>query len=535
MEIPSVKFLHNPLWPIIMLISGVVMVLYQSIGFDFQYMPGDLGDGRFNNYILEHGYRYLLGLENSFWNAPFMFPEKDAITYSDNLIGGLPIYAFFRIAFDRETAFQCWYLSLIVLNFLGGFYALKKLDFSNYSSSMGAFIYAFSLIILLQTGHIQLLVRFSAPLSIAYFYLWLRDNKVNYLYFSSAFLVVQFYCAIYLGYFLLYALIFVFIAFMLLERKWDRLTNLFSKNNWIKTILVNSLVIVLLGLLLYPYYIRSANGSYPPPEELKSMLPRIWSYVYCTSNSELWGWTSSLFNEYVIPKGLPIHELAIFIGFIPFLFFALALIYYRSNKLVKLVTLSLLLFFILTTSFFDFSIYVHVVKYIPGAQAVRAFARIMVIFMFFWCIISGFFLDNFFSKITLAKLFLLFLLPIFLLLDNIQKAQTYVSYKSESKERCKNLVDKFNMANSEKSTIIAFCYQFKTTDFHDLIHNHLDAMMASQIVNVPCINAYTARFPDEYLPYFFKPDSSTLRYWINSEHLKKINKSINKDQLLIIE
>ena len=36
---------------------GVIIVLFYAmsiVGFSFEYFPGDLADGRFNNYILEH-------------------------------------------------------------------------------------------------------------------------------------------------------------------------------------------------------------------------------------------------------------------------------------------------------------------------------------------------------------------------------------------------------------------------------------------------------------------------------------------------
>ncbi len=533
MEIKTNNYLNSHYWPFIMLFAGILMVIYQSVGFAFLYVPGDLGDGRFNNYILEHGYRYLTGVENSFWSASFMFPEKETVSYSDNLLGALPLYAFFRIWFDRETAIQCWYLLLIILNFLGGFYALKKLKFTNYSSSMGAFIYAFSLILLLQTGHIQLLARFAAPFSIVYFYLWLRDNKINYFYIAIVCLIIQFYCAIYLGYFLLYALLLIISAYMILEMKWDRILNLISKKNWLKTLLFTTFTCLFLGLLFYPYYLRSINTPYPPSEEMRSMIPRIWSYFYCTKNSILWGGITSWLQQEALPKGLPYHEHAIFIGFMPYLFLILTVLLYRKKSFAKFIIIVILLYIILTTSVFDFSIYNYIVKLIPGAQALRAFSRIMVIFMFFWCIISSFFLDAFFEKLTPIKTVVLFLIPMFLIVDNIQKANSYVCRKLECQERCQTIVNKFQ--KNKMGNEIAFSYQFKPIDFPDLIHKQIDAMMASQVLNVPCVNAYTARIPDEYTPYFYGPDSITFNAWMNSNYLKNTKNNTNTKLILIVK
>jgi hypothetical protein len=57
---------------------------------------GDLRDGRFSNFVLEHFYRALIGEEKSFKNANFFYPTPNVIMLSDNhwILGF--IYAFFR-------------------------------------------------------------------------------------------------------------------------------------------------------------------------------------------------------------------------------------------------------------------------------------------------------------------------------------------------------------------------------------------------------------------------------------------------------
>ena len=44
--------------------------------FKFGAIPGDLGDARFNMYVLEHGHRWLMRLDQSFWSAPFFIPLR---------------------------------------------------------------------------------------------------------------------------------------------------------------------------------------------------------------------------------------------------------------------------------------------------------------------------------------------------------------------------------------------------------------------------------------------------------------------------
>ena len=47
-------------WPFFMgLIIVVMFFALPIVGFELSHFPGDLGDGRFNNYMLEHSYLFL--------------------------------------------------------------------------------------------------------------------------------------------------------------------------------------------------------------------------------------------------------------------------------------------------------------------------------------------------------------------------------------------------------------------------------------------------------------------------------------------
>ena len=105
--------------PFLLLLVGLYFMPIAVFESNLSKMPGDLGDTRFNNYILEHGHKYLTGKIDNYWDAPFLYPYKNVTALSDNLLGTLPIYSFFRgIGADRETAFQFWLLTLFTLNFI---------------------------------------------------------------------------------------------------------------------------------------------------------------------------------------------------------------------------------------------------------------------------------------------------------------------------------------------------------------------------------------------------------------------------------
>lgn len=81
-----------PIWIIFLL--GLWLVVLKEFGPHWEWVPGDMGDGRFNNYILEHFFLWLKGTvpASSYWNAPFFYPYQNVTGFSDNLLGAAPIY-----------------------------------------------------------------------------------------------------------------------------------------------------------------------------------------------------------------------------------------------------------------------------------------------------------------------------------------------------------------------------------------------------------------------------------------------------------
>ena len=160
-------------------------------------MPGDLGDGRFNNYILEHNFQYLIGNIESYWNAPFMFPVKQVICYSDNLMGSSPFYIIFRfLHFDREFSYQAWILVICILNYLSCYIFLWEWTKNKYAAVLGAFIFAFSIALQSQVTHTQVFPRFCIPLSFLMLLLFIREFHVKYFFGLFFFCVWQFYLSL---------------------------------------------------------------------------------------------------------------------------------------------------------------------------------------------------------------------------------------------------------------------------------------------------------------------------------------------------
>ena len=145
---------------------GIWQIVLVPLGPHLTMLPGDLGDTRLNNFLLEHFFRWVSGFEKSFWNADFFYPYPYTIAFSDNFLGSGFFYAMFRwIGFDRETAFQGWYIWGFFLNYVSAAFVLSRLKFTPLSVAVGAFFFTFGLPVLAKEGHAQLLYRFGVPLA----------------------------------------------------------------------------------------------------------------------------------------------------------------------------------------------------------------------------------------------------------------------------------------------------------------------------------------------------------------------------------
>ena len=130
------------------LIIGLLIFFYPMFSSNFDLMPSNGLEVKYINYVLEHSWLFLKGAElhKSLWDMPFNYPIKNTLALNDTLISIMPLYwlnrAFFKNPF---TALQSLLIILCILNYSSFYYLLKEIKFSKLASSIGAFIFAFSL------------------------------------------------------------------------------------------------------------------------------------------------------------------------------------------------------------------------------------------------------------------------------------------------------------------------------------------------------------------------------------------------------
>jgi hypothetical protein len=203
--------------PILIFCVGLFGYLLPAIGY-FQMVPGDLGDARFNSVILEHGYQWLTGQVDNLWSPGFFYPFEKVLGFSDNHFGTFGVYAAGRVlGATREDALLFWFLVGNTLNFFSCLWVLRRFGFSPIAASCGAFVFAFSLPVLHQEGHAQLVYRFAIPLAVWAWWEVLEHRRPLGIFITTFWVAIQFLCSIYLGVFLVYLLAAMSLSYLLLS------------------------------------------------------------------------------------------------------------------------------------------------------------------------------------------------------------------------------------------------------------------------------------------------------------------------------
>lgn len=454
-------------------------------------LPGDLGDSRLNNYFLENFYLFFIGKSHSLWHLNFFYPFPYVLGFSDNLFGSAPIYFIGRIFFRPDLAFQFWYLSSYFINYFCTYFVLRKLGFKQSSSIVGALIFSFALPVSAQTSHVQLAYRFCAPISFFYLVCFLSSKSIKDFLLSFFFLVWQFYCTIYIGFFLLLAEVIFFLVYFSCDAWRNGLITLAQQYSnplrsiSLKHILIFSLLLLSLYLLFYPYLMvnhiyevkRSSN-------EISTMLPRAVSYLLA-DDSKLWGSLSA-----TVDMGSMRHEQQLFFGLIPLLLFCYGLyLSFRDHKNIIATSMGVTFFalFFLCLSIGGVSIWMYFSN-LPLFSAIRAVSRISLVMLFFVSYLSAVAVDRMARHSSV-----LICIVLILLIAEFSLVKVNASSKSEWRSRI-DLYQSKIPSDLPSNSILVFAQrglQFNVVE-------EIDAMWISLINGYSTMNGYSGYSPPAY-------------------------------------
>jgi hypothetical protein len=519
----------NLLFPVLMMIAGIYFGVIPYFHLDLSRIPGDYGDARFNNYILEHGYLFFTGKISEYWNAPFFYPFKNVIALTDNLLGSLPIYVIFRsFAFDRETAFQLWLITICILNYWAGYYLFKKLSGNTIIAACCAFIYGFGLYNHGQIFHAQVFPRFIAPLVIYWTIQFLQTKKPSYLFYFLLGLAYQFYCGIYLGFFLLYFIIFLFLSYIIIYRKLPFKTDFRSVKMYLAGIFV--MVVALLPLFLPYIHISHIVGDRSYDYSLNS-LPRFRSYFFTSPAATIW----KFLYPFTAFKFILWWNHLLFPGIIPWLgvFISPIILLYQFKKkrldpLFLLLFITFILSFIFCINYKNYSLY-KIIYLIPGFSSMRSIDRIINIQILFFLMLTAFVLKHLYTKVKFPFIFIL-LLPLLTIIDNLFVPEPHKSFaKSDAQievQYFKKIISELHDSHSEAISFYPVDLALSKTENKNIaaVFNTLSIMLACQELNIKCVNGYSGFNPGSYLAYFENPSKQNLERWCteNNEPVSKV-------------
>jgi hypothetical protein len=510
--------------PLFVFILGIWYFCIRILGYNLELVPGDLGDARFINYLLEHGYRWLKGDEPSFWNANFLYPFKNTIAMSDNMLGTMPIYSAWRfLGFSPESSYQLWWICICTLNYWCSFFVFKKWFNRSDIAIILAWIFAFTAFNIGQINYMQMIIRFMVPVAFYGAYKMVETPSIKYFSIYCFSVVFQFYCVMYTGFYLMYFSLFFILIYYLISKKWKELHFYVKKENSINTLIVLGLSLSAMLLLMIPYLKMSSIVGMLHYSSVKSNIPYLTDFLFPDPSSITW---TFLFN--IARPDIPdwwLHFL--FAGIIPFLAMFVSPLYLIYNWYKKIKT-PLLLKSIIIASFVialfhvqikdGISLYVLLFS-LPGMSSIRVLTRFMNVEIFLLLVIAGYFLVTIKNK----KIILLFFLLAFA--DNLFKSGGMSKVeKTELIERKEFVINELEEKDYKKYKVVALL----DTTVPNYVSN-IDMMLAAQSLGANTANGYSSYCPQRELFDFTKLNKEEGLYsWLSSQ-------KIEKDEVLLLK
>ncbi len=469
-------------------------------------MPGDLGDARLNNYFLENVYQFFAGNSDSLWHLGFFAPFPYTLGFSDNLFGSVPVYLIARFLMGKpDTAYQIWFLVGFAVNYGAAYYALRRLSVTRLAATLGALIFSFALPTTAQAMHAQLHYRFGVPLSATFLILFIVQKDFTKLAVSGAWLTWQFYCSIYVGFFLLLLLgtgcavhfsrLWIFSDATLRDIALPFVATWRARSNGAKVRFLAALAFLAIAmvLLFYPYLevsrLYHLTRTWP---EISLMLPRPQSY-FLSDYSYFWSFPSAEIFE-AIPMR---HEHQMFMGVLPLLLALVGLVLgwrgegaqksafmVLAGGLVGVVTITL--------SIGGYSIW-YLLHAAPLASAIRAMSRLDQVLLFPMAFLSSLGTDLLSRRWPGAIIFIaLVVIPMIIL----EQSATSMSVSAKQVWRDRVAAAESRVLQPDQNSVLFFAQKSGPDPVYGA--QEIDAMWASLRLGFKTINGYSGNAPPGY-------------------------------------
>lgn len=374
--------LRAALTPLAFCALGLLLAFHPTLLTAFSRQQGAPVDSRLNNYQLEHTYRWLVsGGEYGLWDAGFFYPVPAVASFGDVQLGAMPVYAVWRLAgVPYDSAFQLWCMAVLSLNFAAFWLFLRRvIGASPLAASLGAWLFAFGAPRVNQIGHEQLFPQFYLVAALYSLYrIFARDpgtaprSTAAWIALLVAAVVGQLYTGFYFGWFTLFALGVAAAWAMVLPSSRAVLVRTVRQHR-VVCAAATAAGVVAVAPLAWHYLEAAQTVGFRQWSYVEPMLARPQSWIYLGPFSRLYGW------QYGVPafRALALdQEHRLGIGLATSLVVGLGLYWRRREAGVRLLLLVAGTVVLCATVPLADWLWRLVFVALPGANAIRAVARI---------------------------------------------------------------------------------------------------------------------------------------------------------------
>ncbi|MDG1330690.1 MAG: hypothetical protein P8P74_00055 [Crocinitomicaceae bacterium] len=499
--------------PVLVFLIGLWYFCFRILGSGLEFIPGDMGDSRFINFLLEHGYQWSAGNVDSFWQAGFMYPYQDSLAFSDNMLGTMPFYGFWRMfGVSQETSYQLWWMIICALNYWSAYYVMKRWFKRWDLAIIAAWIFAFTIFNLGQLNYMQMMIRFMVPIVIYSGVRLVDTSSWKYFAVFALGIVYQFYGVIYTGFFLMYFSVFLIVLYAIFQKKYWFFVPLFTKKQLLFTASTVIVSVLLLAWLMLPYYEMSQLMGFRSYDEVKWYVPVIMSYFYAHESAFAWKVLAEncrpdvaiWWIQYTFPGMIPL--LVLFTA--PFMWFYWKIRSVQISSLTWALSIATFVFFIFFIRSYDAQTMYKFMFKLPGMSSMRVLNRYMHVEIFFIVAL----LISLLSRLPKKWSAVLLLLVIF---DNSFSTDGLIrTSKDEITKRRKVAIA--TVKNRIKPEHEAYAI---LDDEEAFFATQIDGMVASNYVDLPTVNGYSSGCPIGYGHFFQGTNEEGLRIWLETNQL----------------
>ncbi len=470
--------------------AALLLAFHPMLFSGLTQIPGDLGDARLINYLLEHTWRWLLRepLHRDIWSLPVFYPATNTAAYSDLLLSAAPFYWCWRaIGLSPDTAFSCWLLTVSSLNYLAMYVFLARvLRLRSLASALGALLFTAGNSRVAEIVHPQLYVHFYSVVAV---YALVRFFEAAsgaalsrlspgawYGVFCLA-CVLQIYASFYLGWFLVLGLLVAAVVACRRTQTRQALFGALRQRRW-ATIGWTAAAAALTAPLAWYYLLAARDVGMRDWGSVASGLPSPQSWFLIAPGNWLYG-------RLPWPHGRD-GEPGLGIGLLTTLLAAWGLWQGRKKPTVFFLLWTAAGMILLATRLGPITLWFVVYLGVPGGAAVRAAYRIGLMVLFAAAAGAASFVHERKRVWVAAALALLCIL---------EQGRTPPTFsKEESRRRIQQTA----------ARVPRGCRAFLYTPRGDpdklveVAAAHLDAMGAELETGVPTINGYSGNFPPQY-------------------------------------